>query len=239
MPKRSYSAINHEDSYYLNNKFIHKKPKIDEEPPEEEAIEPEDFMDILGAGVKITVRDNHIYYYGSVSTSNCLKLNLAIQDVSRRLSLARVDLGVDNLKIYLHINSFGGSVFAALSSIDTIINSEFPIVSIIEGAAASAATLMSVVCHERVIRPNAYMLIHQMSSGFWGKMEEIKDEFINLKKLTKKLKGIYKAHTKLRNKSKDKSDNDTIRLNDILKRDLWWDSDECIKYGLVDRVGCM
>ena len=123
----------------------------------------------------------------------------------------------------------------ALSSIDTIINSEFPVVSIIEGAAASAATLMSVVCHERVIRPNAHMLIHQMSSGFWGKMEEIKDEYINLKKLTKKLKKIYKEHTKLSNKSADGD----IKLNDILKRDLWWDSDECIKYGLVDRVGCM
>ena len=53
----------------------------------------------------------------------------------------------------------------------------------------------------------------------------------NLKKLTKKLKKIYKEHTKLNNKDCD------IKLNDILKRDLWWDSDECIKYGLVDRVG--
>lgn len=231
MPKRSFCHLNNEDSYYLHNKFIHKKPKIEDPQVKNEPVEPDNLMDILGVGDKITVRDNHIYYYGSVSTSNCLKLNLAIQDVSRRLSLARIDLGVDNLKIYLHINSFGGSVFAAFSSIDTIINSEFPIVSIIEGAAASAATLMSVVCHERVIRPNAYMLIHQMSSGFWGKMEEIKDEFINLKKLTKKLKGIYKEHTKLNNKD------DKIKLNDILKRDLWWDCDECIKYGLVDRVG--
>ena len=83
---------------------------------------------------------------------------------------------------------------------------------------------MSVVCHEEELFDLMPMLIHQMSSGFWGKMEEIKDEFINLKKLTKNLKGIYKAHTKLRNRSKDKSDdNDTIRLkDDILKRDLWW-----------------
>jgi ATP-dependent protease ClpP protease subunit len=188
-------------------------------------------MDFLGAGEKVTVKDNHIYFYGGVTTSNCLKLNLAIQDISRRLSLVRVDLGVDNLKIYLHINSFGGSVFAALSSIDTIIHSDYPIVSIIEGAAASAATLISVVCQERVIRENAFMLIHQMSSSFWGKMEEIKDEFSNLKKLTKKLKRIYKNHTKLDNKTSD------VKLNHILKRDLWWDSDECMKYGLVDRIG--
>ncbi len=70
-----------------------------------------------------------------------------------------------------------------------------------------------------------------MSSGFWGKMEEIKDEFMNLKKLTKKLKKIYKEHTKLDNKNSD------VKLNDILKRDLWWDSQECLKHGLVDRVG--
>ena len=230
MPKRSYSQINEEDSQYLNRKFLTKKPRVEEQAVDNVETAPE-ILDFLGGGDKVTVRDNHIYYYGGVTTGNCLKLNLAIQDVSRKLSLVRVDMGVDNLKIFLHINSFGGSVFAALSSIDTIMNCDYPIVSIIEGAAASAATLMSVVCHERVIRPNAYMLIHQMSSGFWGKMEEIKDEFINLKKLSKKLKKIYKEHTKLNNKTSE------VKLNEILKRDLWWDSDECIKYGLVDRVG--
>ena len=231
MPKRSYSQVNDEDSRYLNRKFFSKKPRVEEEVIDEVETTGPEILDFLGAGDKVTVRDNHIYYYGGVTTSNCLKLNLAIQDVSRKLSLVRVDMGVDNLKIFLHINSFGGSVFAALSSIDTIMNCDYPIVSIIEGAAASAATLMSVVCHERVIRPNAYMLIHQMSSGFWGKMEEIKDEFMNLKKLTKKLKRLYKQHTKLNNKTSE------VKLNEILKRDLWWDSEECIKYGLVDRVG--
>ena len=55
------------------------------------------------------------------------------------------------------------------------------------------------------------MLI-QLSSGFWGKMEEIKDEFINLKKLTKKIKKLYKTHTQLNNTDSE------IKLNDILKR---------------------
>ena len=120
--------------------------------------------------------------------------------------------------------------YLGFASIDTIRNSNFPVVSIIEGAAASAATLMSVVCDERIIRKNAYMLIHQMSSGFWGKMEEIKDEFINLKKLSKNLKKIYKDHTNLNNTDSE------IKLNDILKRDIWWSSQECLKYGLVDTI---
>ena len=230
MPKRSFIQLDTEDSNYFNHRCVNKKHKVEKEV-EEEHIPNQDIMDFLGAGEKVTVKDNHIYYYGGVTTGNCLKLNLAIQDITRKLRLVNVDLGVNNLKIYLHINSFGGSVFAALSSIDTIIHSDYPIVSIIEGAAASAATLISVVCQERVIRENAFMLIHQMSSSFWGKMEEIKDEFSNLKKLTKKLKRIYKNHTKLDNKTSD------VKLNHILKRDLWWDSDECMKYGLVDRIG--
>ena len=230
MPKRSFIHLDTEDSHYFNHRRVNKKHKVEKEV-EEEHIPNQDIMDFLGAGEKVTVKDNHIYYYGGVTTGNCLKLNLAIQDITRKLSLVNVDLGVNNLKIYLHINSFGGSVFAALSSIDTILNSKYPIVSIIEGAAASAATLISVVCQERVIRNNAFMLIHQMSSSFWGKMEEIKDEFTNLKKLTKKLKRIYKNNTLLNNKTSD------IKLNEILKRDIWWDSDECLKYGLVDRIG--
>jgi ATP-dependent protease ClpP protease subunit len=224
MPKRSYSQINKEDNLYFN-----KRQR--EEPVIEEESEPvQEVLDILGGGDSVTVRDNHIYFYGKVSNSNCLKLNLALRDIERKLNMVRMDLQVDNLKIYLHINSFGGSVFAALSSIDSIRNSLFPVVSIIEGAAASAATLMSVVCQERIIRKNAYMLIHQMSSGFWGKMEEIKDEMINLKKLTKKLKRIYREHTELNNSTSD------VKLNQILTRDLWWDSDECLKYGLVDEI---
>ena len=38
-------------------------------------------------------------------------------------------------------------------------------------------------------------------------------------------------YPKLDNKTSD------VKLNHILKRDLWWDSDECMKYGLVDRIG--
>lgn len=229
MSKRSYSEIHEEDALYFNKKPRLAKTVVEPEAPVNNS--GNEILDFLGGGESVMIKNNHIYFYGKVNNANCLKLNMAIKDIGRKLSIARVDLDVENLKIYLHINSFGGSVFAALSSIDTIRNSPYPVVSIIEGAAASAATLMSVVCEERIIRRNAYMLIHQLSSGFWGKMEEIKDEFINLKKLTKNLKKIYKDHTKLNNTDSE------VKLNHMLKRDLWLDSNECLTYGLVDKIG--
>ena len=73
---------------------------------------------------------------------------------------------------------------------------------------------------------NAYMLIHQLSSGAWGKMNEIEDEYKNLEDLMKRIKSIYNENSKIPKKE----------LNDFLKHDLWFDLDKCLKYGLVDEI---
>ena len=169
---------------------------------------------------------NHVYFYCSVSKKTCLKLNTEL----KRIAQGIIDNGKNLLNkdkyIYLHINSFGGSVFSALSTIDTIINLPVPVVSIIEGAAASSATLISVVCSYRIIYQNSYMLIHQLSSSTWGKMCELEEEMENLKLLMQKIKQIYKTKTKVKKE----------QLDEILKHDLWWDSKKCLKMGLVDRI---
>lgn len=169
---------------------------------------------------------NHIYFYSSVTKKTCLKLNLELKKAAQNI----VDNGNNLLKkdkyIYLHINSFGGSVFSAFSTIDTILNLPVPVVSIIEGASASAATLISVVCHYRVILENSYMLIHQLSSMSWGKMDELEEEMVNLKQLMEHIKKIYASKTKIKKKE----------LNEILKHDLWWDAKKCLECGLVDKI---
>jgi ATP-dependent protease ClpP protease subunit len=70
------------------------------------------------------------------------------------------------------------------------------------------------------------MLIHQLSGGMWGKYEELVDDFKNATVLMERINEIYKKHTKIPPKV----------LKDILKRDIWFDSATCLKYGLVDEV---
>ena len=168
MPKHS---LDYDLSIPKRLKKSRQEPK---QLPEGEDINPEEIVcDFMGMTDSVTVRENNIYFYCGVNKKNIVKLITAINDVTKKLKIMEIEYGVDNLKINLHINSFGGSVFAALSAIDTIMANDIPIVSIVEGGAASAATLISVVCHERRITPNSFMLVHQLSSGFWGKMEEI------------------------------------------------------------------
>jgi ATP-dependent protease ClpP protease subunit len=169
--------------------------------------------------------NNHIYFYAPVNQDTCLNLNRQINDMNRELLKQSIDTGHSTPCIYLHINSMGGCLFSAFSTIDTILSSKIPIVSIIEGCAASAATIIAMVCKKRFITPNSYMLIHQLSSGSWGKYEELKDEFMNDTKLMEMLYKLYREHTTMKEKT----------IKKVLKRDLWWDADTCIKNGLIDK----
>ena len=106
MPKRNYELA------FGKTKYNSKKEKVEENVEEEPEMVD---MDFFGMGESVSVRDNHIYFYGNVTTKNAVKLNTAIRDITKKLINVQTDYGVDNLKIYLHINSFGGSVFGLLS----------------------------------------------------------------------------------------------------------------------------
>lgn len=184
--------------------------------------------EVLGkeSGIKITSKDNHIYFYSSVNKTSALELNNEIRSITNSLMIYANKMNSNPPPIYLHINSYGGSVFAALSVIDTIMYNNIPIYTIVEGAAASAATLISVCGKKRFITKNSYMLVHQLSSGFWGKMAEFEDEIKNLKSLMKIIKKIYQKHSTIPDD----------KIDEILKHDIWWKSKKCLKYGLVDKI---
>ena len=170
--------------------------------------------------------DNHIYFYSAVTKRSVYDLNREIKSVSLKMLEIGSKYEMEPPPIFLHINSYGGSIFSALSTIDTITTCKVPIYSIIEGAAASAATLISVVCKKRYIKPHSFMLIHQLSTIFWGKMHEFDDEIKNLENLMKMIKDIYKEHTEV----------PINKLDEILKHDLWWDADKCKEFKLVDDI---
>lgn len=175
---------------------------------------------------RIESKSNKIYFYSEVSRGRNLTLNMKLEELAGDLKDRSRELQVDPGRIYLHINSYGGSVFAGFSSVDYILKSPVPVTSIIDGCAASAATIMSVTADHRQINKHAYMLIHQLSSGMWGKYQAQKDTMENNDRLMRMIIDIYEEHTKIPKKELDK----------ILKHDLWWDAETCLKYGLVDEI---
>lgn len=175
---------------------------------------------------QISRENNHVYFHAEVNRGSIFQVINHLRAAEEACILMNHRYSTTDIPIYLHINSFGGSVFDAMTAIDVIQNSKIPVHTIIEGATASAGTLMSVVGKKRYMRPNAYMLIHQLSSGCWGKMAEIEDEFKNLQSIMVRIKEIYKENASIPKKE----------LADVLKHDLWWDKEKCIQYGLIDEI---
>jgi ATP-dependent protease ClpP protease subunit len=175
----------------------------------------------------IEVVDNRIYFYSAIESSQILKLNKELRILSNSI-LSSSQLREDSHlpPIYLHVHSFGGYLFDGLAALDEIRNSKVPITTIVDGCCASAATFLTIVGKHRLINQNSFMLIHQLSSCFWGKYEEFRDEMKNYDRLMKTIRNIYGQYTKI---PQDK-------LNEILKHDLWLDAKTCVKYGLVDEV---
>lgn len=177
----------------------------------------------------VEVVSNHIYFYDNINNESILKLNKAIMETTNKIISELVDekvtFGIKDVPLYLHINSGGGLIFEGLAAMDTILNNESPIITIVEGRAASAATFLNIVGKERWIRKHSYMLIHQLSATYWGKFHELKDRMKNAEKLMVLIKNIYKEYTKV----------PMEKIDEILDHDLYFDADKCIEYGLVDR----
>ena len=174
----------------------------------------------------IAVHENKIYYYAGVNRESASELNKKIGELeSKSLTLGN-NLDIDPPTLKLLINSGGGSITAGISSMDTILRGKVPIYTYIDGFCASAATFLSVVGVKRYMSRNSYMLIHQLSTNFWGKYSEFEDEKQNLDLMMKTIKRVYKEYTKV----------PMGKLDEILKHDLLWDAEKCLKYGLIDEI---
>ena len=56
---------------------------------------------------------------------------------------------------------------------------------------------MSVTANHRQMNKHAYMLIHQLSSGMWGKYQDMQDKMENCDRFMKMIIDTYEKHTKI------------------------------------------
>jgi ATP-dependent protease ClpP protease subunit len=174
----------------------------------------------------VNVVKNHIYFYGAISETSLFKFNMSLQKVENTLRNTIDHDDIHKLTVYIHIFSTGGDLYAGFALMDIIRNCSLHTVGIVEGQAASSATIMLMGCDKRLMTKTSFMLIHQITSAFWGSANQWEDESKNMKTITKKLKKIYRKHTKL-------TDRD---LDNILLHDIYWGARKCVRLGLVDEI---
>ncbi len=211
---------------WMGKKVSKRKREVAADDDDEEELPPLIFPK-LPSPHSLYHQSNHIYFNDDITADTAFNLCRELRTVDNKMRLIGVNFdSLPNQPIYLHLTTNGGSIYSAFSIVDCMNSLTCPVYTIVDGFVASAGTIISIAGKKRYIMPNAYMLIHQLSSGFWGKMNEIDDEYDNLKKLMDHVKEHYVTHTKLKSKA----------LDSILKKDKTWDKEEVIKKGLVDEV---
>jgi ATP-dependent protease ClpP protease subunit len=173
----------------------------------------------------VNVEGNEIFFYCEVCEESIAELIRAVKKLSvdMRVSLVKMGLHKQIPEVTIHIRSDGGDLYAGLAALDYLQNTDAHVTTVAEGCVASAATFIFLGGDVRLVRPHAYMLIHQLGSDMWGKYEELKDEMRQNDRIMRDMKKIYLRETNL----------PEHKLAKMLKRDVYLSYRKCVKYGVV------
>ena len=130
--------------------------------------------------------------------------------------------------ITLYVNSPGGHVTAGMAIIDTMnfIKCDVSVVCIGMAASMGAMILSAGTKGKRFALPNSEIMIHQPLGGAEGQASDIA---IAAENILKTRTVLYKMLAKNTGKTLAQIEKDA-------DRNYWMNSDEAVKYGIVDKV---
>lgn len=130
----------------------------------------------------------------------------------------------------VEIDSYGGEVYSLLSMISSIKNSSIPVATVIQGKAMSCGAILASFGTKgyRYMDPDATMMIHDISSGAWGKIEDLKSEVREVERLQEKV-------FKMMSENCEQEPDYFVNLISAKGRADWFlEAEEAIKHGIVD-----
>tara|TARA_Y100000592_G_scaffold6457_1_gene9199 strand:+ start:3256 stop:3861 length:606 start_codon:yes stop_codon:yes gene_type:complete len=130
------------------------------------------------------------------------------------------------------IDSYGGQVYSLMSMISDIQHSNIPVATIVQGKAMSCGAILFSfgASGKRYMDPEATLMIHDVSSMSWGKVEEVKVSAYETDRLNKK---IY--HMMAENCGQDANYFLDI-VHDKGHADWFLDAKECKKHNLANHL---
>ena len=131
-------------------------------------------------------------------------------------------------KVELYINSMGGSVKEALGIVNALRRCPAKVVAYVDGFAASAASVITQGADEVIMPRNTCMMLHNARWVTEGNPKELRKSADDLEVINKTIINSYadRAGEKL----------PAAVLTKILDDETWLTAEECVKYGLADKL---
>jgi len=128
--------------------------------------------------------------------------------------------------IDLHIHSPGGMFFEGQAMHAAISRHPAKVTTIVDGLAASAASLVALAGDEVVMADGAYMMIHNAWSLAMGNASDLRDSADLLDKIDQTQQNTYQR----------KSGQALSAIQDAMAEETWFTASEAVEFGLADRV---
>ena len=130
------------------------------------------------------------------------------------------------------IDSYGGQVYSLMAMISAIRHSELPVATIVEGKAMSCGAVLMTFGEDgmRFADPDATIMIHDVSSGGFGKIEELKADVKEAERLDEKI------YTMMARNCGKKDDYFKKKIFSKKHADWFMDATEAKKHGMVNHL---
>ena len=153
----------------------------------------------------------------------------AANDFASKMALAH---STGQKVIPVVIDSYGGQVYSLMTMIAAIKSSDLPVATIVEGKAMSCGAVLLTFGEEglRFAAPDATVMIHDVSSGGWGKIEELKADVKEAERLDEKI------FTMMARNCGKKDDYFKKKVFTKKHADWFMDAQEAKKHGLVNHL---
>ncbi len=127
----------------------------------------------------------------------------------------------------ISINSFGGAVYTGLSIYSLLKAHKGPITFRVDGAAISAATIITSVPGAKVIMPRgSMMMIHKVSSVAIGTTDDMRKVADDMEKLEENLIDIYV----------EKTGRTADEIKEKVNAETFFTAEEAVEFGLADEI---
>ena len=186
----------------------------------------DDTKEIIEENQSVKVVGNEILFYGDIDKDNALEFVLQFKKLEIELLKKKAELVGYEPQIRISIMSDGGDIFSGLNMMNVLERSRVKVITIAQGSCCSAATFVFLGGSERRIGKNAYLLIHQLTTEFWGSFQDLRNEMKTSEKFMKMLKKMYMSKTKIPEK----------KFKRLMKKDIYLTPNKCIKYDIAHVV---
>lgn len=168
---------------------------------------------------------NRLYRERIIFLGSDLDDDLANQIVGIMLYLSAED---ETKRVFLYINSLGGSVTCGISVYDAMQHIEAGVTTICVGIAGSMASfiLAGGEKNHRIALPHSRVMIHQPQGGSQGQVSEVTCEAVEVMRIRRQVSLIYAERT----------GQSLATIARDMDRDNFMSAREAKDYGLVDQV---